>query len=841
MIKKRLIAVFAALFFCLASFLFSACTEGTPQIRVMVENGEHFQVIGENVKTVSSGEDASFKIGIDEGFYYVSNNKNAEFSNGVLTLRNVKTPQRVVLKVEAEIYGVKLNACAGMKIFDGEQLFSDGLLKEVAHGKSVSFDVRIDDDMEYVGCTVVGTGATEGAVTYRDGKIILSDVRGAWEIFVQLRNKGAQAGEKSIVRLLSGTGYSILGESEKEVESGGSVSFAVETAEGYYYVSNNCGAEYTDGTVTLKNVFSDQEIRLIFRRSDIQTINYANGKAEIETTEYGKRYIAEASEGYIFTYWTYLSAGEREIYSYANRIFVPESDKIDLTPMFVQEKEVQVVVYHANGGKVYDSDAESVVYAFDSDIYLYPAAMGEWCFKTFYRPGYVPVEYNFLPDGSGQAISLGGRILSDEKTIDLYLMWEKESPVGDFSYERISSENGEEIRLLSYRGGESKVTVPTEIEGMPVRTVAERCFSGWCGSQIVLSPNLKTVEKYAFDGCPTLKTVYLCDSVENIYNESFRNCENFSELRMIAVLPPVYSDHLIGATVRRFETLYHERGDNRIKILFYGGSSVFQGIDGKTLANMFNPYSYRILNCGQNAYISGALMLELYSYFMNSANILRNADVMVYMPEYSEATYSNELDMPSWMALEALYNEIRLVDIRDYKNIFGAFRDMQHGSGRYTFVGKLELLRDGKALTYEDYNDSFDEYFTRSENFEIIKTAQKSEPMDADLNTLRTLAKNVICELNARFYQAYGLTMYFASGCLWKDAYTEEKSVFAEYENWLRENLNFAYISDFSNHFLDLEYISDSISHLTREGAVLHSRVLGNELISRMRLDGYAI
>ena len=38
-----------------------------------------------------------------------------------------------------------------------------------------------------------------------------------------------------------------------------------------------------------------------------------------------------------------------------------------------------------------------------------------------------------------------------------------------------------------------------------------------------------------------------------------------------------------------------------------------------------------------------------------------------------------------------------------------------------------------------------------------------------------------------------------------------------------------------------LEYMSDSYSHLTREGAILHSRVIGEELTVQMRADGYPL
>ncbi len=84
-----------------------------------------------------------------------------------------------------------------------------------------------------------------------------------------------------------------------------------------------------------------------------------------------------------------------------------------------------------------------------------------------------------------------------------------------------------------------------------------------------------------------------------------------------------------------------------------------------------------------------------------------------------------------------------------------------------------------------------------------------------------------------------GITTYFASCGMWEYAFIGDNSLYTMYETWLKSYLEFPYISSCLDHLFPIDYISDSISHLTREGAVIHSRILGKELIAQMHYDGY--
>lgn len=821
---KRVVSLILIAALLSAATAFSACAERQPTVRVMVEDGEYYEVLGENPKSVGIGGDVGFEVEFAEGCYYVSNSAGAEYEDGTLTLKNVRTPQTVIVDADITRYTVRLHPAEGMTVYsDGEAV--NGLSAETVYGGEAVFDAVVDDGYEYVGITVLGDGEAD----YSDGKLTVKNVRAYTELFVQLKNKSEAGKTEATVRLLRGEGFTVNGVSEKTVAIGSDVSFGITVTDGYYFVASNCGASYADGTVTLKNVTADQDITLSFRKSDVSTIYYEHGSVEKAVVGTGIIYSATADDGYTFTYWT--NGGTR--YSYANDLTVPPDADAELTPVFVRSDEMQLIVYHANGGTVTGSGDESVTYAFSSDVYLYPAAFGEWCFKTFDREGYVPIEYNTKPDGSGRVYSLGSRIFEDAKTVDIYVIWAKETAADDFVMSRTTGDDRAGVTLEKYIGTDEIVVIPENIDGLPVRNVSGGCFENSGITEVVISRNVMTVERRAFVGCERLKTVYMCDSVENVYDDSFIGCAELSDLRMIAVLPPVYSNHLIGTTVRRFELLYSTRKDDRTNIIFYGGSSIFQGIDGSTISEMFNTSFFRIINGGQNAYVSGAFMLDLYSSFM------KRSDVMVYIPEYSALVYSNEWELPTWIVLEEFYDAFRFIDLRDYTGVFGAFRDFQHGSSNYTFVGKLRQLADGKALEYEDYNDTVDEYFTRADNFDVVRAEIMQEPVPINYDMFKGYVTDVINETYIAKLMPRGITTYFASCGMWEYAFIGDNSQYTMYETWLKSYLEFPYISSCLDHLFPIDYISDSISHLTREGAVIHSRILGKELIAQMHYDGY--
>lgn len=835
---KKILAL--VLFVLLLSTLLVFCScekEEARTVKVMLEDGAHFTVKGDSVKTVTVGENVSFNIEIEEGYYYASNNCGAVYSDGVVTLTDVRTPQTIVLGLFANVYSVKLMSITGMQVEVGNES-RDSALVSVEHGGIAEFTISISEEYEFYSVTATGDSGNKIA-TYANGKVTVENISEDTQVSVQLRAV-AVIQDSYTITVKPSDYFTISGSYSQEYYLNDTAEFSITFAEGYFFNGTNCGAVYADGKLSFSPVQANQTIEVYTKREGAKIVSYDGGVVAEIADGTKMTYSATADNDCVFSHWLI----DEETYSYANNVTVENTVK--LTAVFTLKNNVVQVIYHANGGKVNESTDTTVTYCFQSPAYLYPAALGEWCFKTFSRDGYVPIEYNTEADGSGDAYSLGSKLFINGKVINLYVIWAQENPATDFTYVNITEGTGSEqiivgIKLTEYLGTNEYVVIPTEINGYPVQTIAENCFHNLGITTLVISENVKNVEARAINNCDSLSTLYMCDSVEEIGNSSFYSCSKLANLRMIAKLPPVYSDHLIGTIIRRFEILYNTQGNSTFNIILYGGSSVFQGFDGATLDAMFSD-NFVIMNGGQNAYISGPLMLELYSYFME------DGDLMVFIPEYGGELYETALQLPSWVMLENFYDAFRYIDLRDYSNIFSSFYDLQHGSMFYEYIGKLQQISDaetsGKVLSYEKYNDTVDEYFTRADNFVITKAQMETDPNDyVDHEDLHTKVEDNINEIYNEKYVPRGIKMYFAAGALWNEAFPNCMSQIQEYEEWLKEdgNLDFPYISDYTNHMFAYADITDSVSHLTRDAAVRHSTTLGNELKEQMQRDNYSL
>lgn len=607
--------------------------------------------------------------------------------------------------------------------------------------------------------------------------------------------------------------FNVIGDKMQNIRVGGEVIFTLEFKEGYSYKSNDAGAEFSDGKLTMRNVRANRMIVVSAKENE----DIGESYMEIMTDNGRTTYSAYPSKGYRFAGWR-NEVGE--IYSYAN--FLTLDADVTLSAYFIAEASAQFINYHVNGGSVIQSPAQSVTHAFRRDgVYLYAASLSAWFFKTFNRDGYVPLEYNTKPDGSGQAFSLGSRVLSDEKEVDLYVIWAKENDIGDFSY--IEDDVG--VNLTDYKGKNRQIVIPSAISGLPVTRIAAGCFEGSDIQSIVLTRFLNTVEKNAFKDCSQLDTVYMCDSLQYIYDESFNGCSRLKNLRMIAVMAPTYTNDLLGSMVRRIELLYSERNSEKPNLLFYGGSGIFNSIDGQTLYNELGG-NFRIINGAQNVNISGPLMLDVYSGY------IRPKDVMVYAAEYYHKIFTNVLEMPSWIAMEAFYDGWRGIDIRNYRNVFSAFSDMQTGTRQYSFAGRLAM----RPLSYLDYNNQLDSFFTRNYSAEAIEDIHLVT-VTIDFSELR----NLLYHFNNTYSEKYGSqgkTVYYSFAAASERIFGNSDMALANFDAYLQDNVGCAIVSSRQNHIFSSEYIYDDFTHLTSEGARINSKIYAEHIRNQLISDG---
>ena len=109
---------------------------------------------------------------------------------------------------------------------------------------------------------------------------------------------------------------------------------------------------------------------------------------------------------------------------------------------------------------------------------------------TFKRDGYVLVEYNTEPDGSGEGYSLGSKFypgsVGDRMPV-LYCIWERALSSSEFTYKPYTHTlpskakyadnwNTNGYIITEYHGDSATVTIPEYISGTPVIAIASGAF-----------------------------------------------------------------------------------------------------------------------------------------------------------------------------------------------------------------------------------------------------------------------------------------------------------------------------------------------------------------------------
>jgi len=81
------------------------------------------------------------------------------------------------------------------------------------------------------------------------------------------------------------------------------------------------------------------------------------------------------------------------------------------------------------------------------------------------------------------------------------------------------------VTITSYTGNDKNVAIPSSIEGLPVRKIADRAFSHVDSLESVTVPDgIEEIGWFAFSGCAVLQRVELPKTVERIAYGAFENC-----------------------------------------------------------------------------------------------------------------------------------------------------------------------------------------------------------------------------------------------------------------------------------------------------------------------------
>lgn len=485
--------------------------------------------------------------------------------------------------------------------------------------------------------------------------------------------------------------------------------------------------------------------------------------------------------------------------------------------------------YHANGGRRLDGgdpDRAVKVPVTPSHLRL-NTSIGT---DLFERPGYTLTGWNTAPDASGEAVGLGSRVAPREGQV-LYAQWSRWTAPDLLRWEPL----GDGVAVTAYTGNERAVIVPEELSGRPVRAIRAGAFAGAACETVVLPDTLRTVENGAFDGC-ALSVLYLSDSLRTVSDYSFSGCKNLQTLRINAALPPVYSGTYYATFADKFDRLLSLR-DSR-KIILFSGSSARFGYDSEKIDAAFSDYD--VVNMGVFAYTNALPQLELI------LTCAEEGDVLLHAPEFDAAQRqfctSLNLDAAFFNMMEANYDMISLLDLRQYEQVFtalSAYLDGREGmEGRSYALSPADFDEEGSPVDIPTYNKYGDYVLYRPNAAD--EAPVYGLPVDY---TVRSFPRIAFIDPLNREYQRFldrGVQVYFTYAPRNRLAVSEDSTPKARgsLDAWFRENLCVPVLGEIEDSLVSGVYLYGTDNHLSTEGVALRTEKIILALAAQLERGG---
>lgn len=493
------------------------------------------------------------------------------------------------------------------------------------------------------------------------------------------------------------------------------------------------------------------------------------------------------------------------------------------------ERAGESLFYHANGGDRLDGgDPDRAV-----EIPVTPSHL-RWNTSTgtdlFERPGYTLTGWNTAPDASGEAVGLGSRVAPSDG-LTLYAQWSRWSDPALFQWEPL----GDGVAVTGYSGAETVLTVPAQLDGLPVRAIRAGAFAGAECEAVVLPDTLRTVENGAFDGC-ALSVLYLFDNLRTVSDYSFSGCKNLRTLHINAALPPVYSGTYYAAFADKFDRLLSLRGER--KIVLFSGSSTRFGYDSGQIDAAFP--NYDVANMGVFAYTNALPQLELI------LTCVGEGDILLHAPEFDAAQRqfctTAKLDAPFFNMMEANYDMISLLDLRQFGQVFTAFAaylDSREGMEARSYgLSPADFDEEGVPVDMPSYNEYGDYILYRPNAAD--EAPIYGLPVDY---TVRSFSKSAFIDPLNREYQRFldrGVKVYFTYAPRNRLAVSEDSTLEARarLDAWFCENLCVPVLEELEGSLVSGVYLYGTDNHLSTEGVSLRTAEIIAALSAQLEREG---
>lgn len=554
----------------------------------------------------------------------------------------------------------------------------------------------------------------------------------------------------------------------------------------------------TDDPIEVSSDYSDNKV---YKVGSYINLHYNEDYCTIESsvekglgTSEVVKITVTMKDGYIFDAFTqndYLPnvpdgkpEEEKKVLSTDNILAIGADDDID-----VYLNYSMTVVYHANGGKVKGSDDETVTTTFPLSYYKCPTTLK---YGTFEREGYVLSEYAFSSDGDGDRVSLGSRFKPNGSTEHLYCVWEKASDASNFEYKK--GANG--VQIENYTGNEKNLVIPEYIEGAKVISIGDYAITSDDVERLFVPATVQNIGTSAL--ClPNMTEIVLHDSIINMKDDAFFDCDSLKTLRINTVLDS-FNDWG-RATYNKIDRLVWAK--DLKKIVIYGGSGSWYGWDCEELTKAFGD-KYVIINLGMNANMCSAAFVEGVSAYLNEG------DIFLWAPEpggsvLGDSSYDG--GTRSWWFTFSHFDLYKSIDISNYKNVFSTFAAFNKThANKQIDVTKSSI----KENIYGDISATENKMTAASYRFNYFNSWFDYSKMAATLQVMNDK----------------GVKVLFTYAAMAEEGINEDYTGLEEYKANILKTFPVQIISDYKNYTFPIKYFHDSEWHMVDEGA--HIRTL---------------
>lgn len=639
------------------------------------------------------------------------------------------------------------------------------------------------------------------------------------------------------ITINDGEHYKVDNERTKTCERGENLSFDLLLDNSYVFKECDLGSfEYSmtktillmpniqySGTYTLETVKSSDcyfEIHNDDKYGAIST-NTGNTKyfkpgTEIEVS-------IEEKDGK-FICWTInscLNVGEAapSVISFEKKITITLDSDINLYANYYYESEkTYFFEYDSNGGDIvvpnnglkYLNYVHALTYQ-HRRINTIPGLL------YFKRDGYSLVGWNTKEDGTGEHIGLGSRYTPHNGTNHLYAEWKKWNDKSDFEY----YVKDDEICLTSLKSNEDVIVIPEVIDGKKVSTLYDAFAVSKPFSTVILPQTVKNVNTFAFIACHNFTTLYFYDSLSNISDSSIVDCP-FSTILINAV------DY--GVDQRQHTTTMADKLDfcllsTKKRIMVISDSIVLGAVDSKMIYDEFGG-EYDVINLGSSGiYSMGTLALLL-------KEISRPGDIVI---EANKNNYYVDADsICKWYPFEANYDLLRYIDLRFANNgikdnFFSTYTEWNRERNNRS---KVSYETNSPTCEINEYGDVFVETENDSDWYNLAGSVSMGFHNTEEYGILNSL-NSWLGTKNAKLYKAISAYNINAVGKTFSTPELREIEL-----NYYKSKLTYPIISNFEDHAFTGEYFGFDDFHLNKKGAERQTRIMIDELLVQMGMDG---